>query len=194
MGNHDSKIVAQIASIERDACIVGSVASCDQEADSSVVRARASCDECRLVSGRAAWRLTAQDRLDAGRGGWRGPWRQQAILGRRDRGADALREIVRDYVIEHLADDDAVLVIDETGFFQAGQGVVRSGAVIRWFGGQDHELPDRSIRCLCFAPRSCVHRPRAVSSEEWTDDPDRLKALYGPPTPDFQPNQSLRRE
>jgi SRSO17 transposase len=47
-----------------------------------------------------------------------GPWRQQAILGRRDWDADGLRDIVRDYVIEHLADDDAVLVIDETGFLK----------------------------------------------------------------------------
>jgi SRSO17 transposase len=30
-----------------------------------------------------------------------GPWRQQAILGRRDWDADGLRDIVRDYVIEH---------------------------------------------------------------------------------------------
>jgi hypothetical protein len=45
-----------------------------------------------------------------------GPWRQQAILGRRDWDADDLRDIVRDYVIEHLTDDDAVLVIDETAF------------------------------------------------------------------------------
>src|ERR1700738_744116 len=143
-----------------------------------------------------------------------GPWRQQAILGRMDWDAGALRDIVRDYVIEHLADDDAVLVIDETGFLkqgkascgvarqytgsagkitncqigvfaayvsrhghafidqigrdrlsQAGQGVVRSGAAIHWFRGQDHELPDRRLRCLRFAPRSCVHRSRAVSSE-----------------------------
>src|SRR5213592_4802452 len=50
-----------------------------------------------------------------------GPWRQQAILGRRDWDADALRDIVRDYVIEHLADDDAVLVIDETGFLKQGK-------------------------------------------------------------------------
>jgi SRSO17 transposase len=28
-----------------------------------------------------------------------GPWRQQAILGRRDWDADGLRDIVRDYVI-----------------------------------------------------------------------------------------------
>jgi SRSO17 transposase len=33
-----------------------------------------------------------------------GPWRQQAILGRRDWDADGLCDIVRDYVIEHLAD------------------------------------------------------------------------------------------
>src|SRR5260370_30461018 len=50
-----------------------------------------------------------------------GPWRQQAILGRGDWDADALRDIVRDYVIEHLADDDAVLVIDETGFLKQGK-------------------------------------------------------------------------
>jgi hypothetical protein len=49
-----------------------------------------------------------------------GPWRQQAILGRRHWDGDALRDIVRDYVIEHLADDDAVLVVDETGFLKQG--------------------------------------------------------------------------
>jgi SRSO17 transposase len=31
-----------------------------------------------------------------------------------------LRDFVRDYVIEQLADDDAVLVIDETGFLKQG--------------------------------------------------------------------------
>ena len=30
-----------------------------------------------------------------------GPWRQQAILGRGRWDADALRDIVRDYVVEH---------------------------------------------------------------------------------------------
>jgi SRSO17 transposase len=57
-----------------------------------------------------------------------GPWRQQAILGRRDWDADALRDIVRGYVVEHLADDDAVLVFDETGFLKQGKascGVAR---------------------------------------------------------------------
>ena len=48
-----------------------------------------------------------------------GPWRQQAILGRGRWDADALRDIVRDYAVEHLGTDDAVLVIDETGLLDS---------------------------------------------------------------------------
>jgi SRSO17 transposase len=40
-----------------------------------------------------------------------GPWRQQAILGRGRWDADGLRDIVRDYVVENLATDDAVVVM-----------------------------------------------------------------------------------
>lgn len=35
--------------------------------------------------------------------------------------ADALRDIVRNHVIEHLGTDDGVLIIDETGFLKKGQ-------------------------------------------------------------------------
>ena len=57
-----------------------------------------------------------------------GPWRQQAVLGRDRWDADALRDLVRDYATEHLADENAVLVIDETGFLKQGKascGVAR---------------------------------------------------------------------
>ena len=60
--------------------------------------------------------------------GDRGPWRQQAILGRGQWDADALRDIVREYALETLGDQDAVLVIDETGFLKQGKascGVAR---------------------------------------------------------------------
>src|SRR5919205_824225 len=50
-----------------------------------------------------------------------GPWRQQAILGRGRWETDALRDIVREYALETLADADAVLVVDETGFLKQGK-------------------------------------------------------------------------
>ena len=49
-----------------------------------------------------------------------GPWRQ-AILGRGRWNADALRDIVRAYGVEPLADEDAGLVIDATGFLKEGK-------------------------------------------------------------------------
>jgi DDE superfamily endonuclease len=62
-----------------------------------------------------------------------GPWRQQAVLGRSAWDAEALRDVVRDYVVrdyvvETLASPAAVLVIDETGFLKRGKascGVAR---------------------------------------------------------------------
>ncbi len=94
-----------------------------------------------------------------------GPWRQQAILGRGRWDADALRDIVREYALETLADEEAVLVIDETGFLETGQGIVRGCAPVHGLGGQDHQLPDRRVRLLCIASRPCLHRPGALSAE-----------------------------
>jgi len=42
-----------------------------------------------------------------------GPWRQQALLDRSRWEADALRDLVRDYALETLAEPEAVLVIDD---------------------------------------------------------------------------------
>jgi SRSO17 transposase len=44
--------------------------------------------------------------------GDKGPWRQQDLLYRSRWDADGLRDTVRDYALEALADADAVLVID----------------------------------------------------------------------------------
>jgi hypothetical protein len=50
-----------------------------------------------------------------------GPWRQQAIIGCGRWDADALRDIVRDYALEHLADEARVHQGDvETGDFAGG--------------------------------------------------------------------------
>ena len=112
--------------------------------------------------------------------GDRGPWRQQAILGRGRWDADALRDTVRDYVVEHLAADDAVLVIDETGFLKQGRascGVGRQytgsagkitncqiGVFAAYVSRHGHAFIDRAL----YLPRS------------WTDDPARMVAAHVP--------------
>src|SRR6202142_624447 len=120
-----------------------------------------------------------------------GPWRQQAILGRRDWDADALCDIVRGYVIEHLADDDAVLVIDETGFLKQGKascGVGRQytgsagkitncqiGVFATYVSGHGHAFIDRAL-----------YLPKA-----WTDNPARMAAAHVPDGTSFATKPAL---
>jgi SRSO17 transposase len=114
-----------------------------------------------------------------------GPWRQQAILGRRDWDADALCDIVRGYVIEHLADDDAVLVIDETGFLKQGKA---SCGVGRQYTGSAGKITNCQIGV--FASYVSRHGHAFIDRalylpKQWTDDPTRLKAAYVPPDAGF---------
>ena len=56
------------------------------------------------------------------------PYGVQHLLGRAHWDAEEVREDLRSYVVEHLGDPQAVLVIDETGFRKKGQhsaGVAR---------------------------------------------------------------------
>jgi len=109
-----------------------------------------------------------------------GPWRQQALLGRDRWDADALRDMVCEYVIEHLADDDAVLVIDETGFLKQGKS---SCGVARQYTGSAGKITNCQIGVFAayvsrhghaFIDRA-LYLPKA-----WTDNPARLKTTYVP--------------
>src|SRR5277367_5413469 len=109
-----------------------------------------------------------------------GPWRQQAILGRRDWDADALRDIIRDYVIEHLADDDAVLVIDETGFLKQGKA---SCGVARQYTGSAGKITNCQIGVFAayVSRRGHAFIDRALYlPREWTHDPARMAAAHVP--------------
>ncbi|WP_306192845.1 MULTISPECIES: transposase, partial [unclassified Streptomyces] len=48
----------------------------------------------------------------------------QHLLGRAKWDADLVRDEVRDYVVEHLHDEQAVLVVDETGDVKKGTHTV----------------------------------------------------------------------
>jgi SRSO17 transposase len=120
-----------------------------------------------------------------------GPWRQQAILGRRDWDADALRDIVRDYVIETLADDDAVLVIDETGFLKQGKA---SCGVARQYTGSAGKITNCQIGVFATYVSRHGHAfiDRALYLPKgWTDDPDRLAATYVPADTGFATKPKL---
>jgi SRSO17 transposase len=71
-----------------------------------------------------------------------GPWRQQAILGRGRWDADALRDAVRDYAVETLSEENAVLVIDETGFLKQGKA---SCGVSRQYTGSAGKITNCQI-------------------------------------------------
>ncbi|WP_436840476.1 IS701 family transposase [Streptomyces flavofungini] len=90
--------------------------------------------------------------------------------------ADGVRDDVREYVVEHLSDDAAVLVVDETGDVKKGThtvGVQRQytgtagqiensqvAVYLIYAGGRGHAAVDREL----YIPRS------------WTCDPDRCRA------------------
>src|ERR1043165_1657628 len=109
-----------------------------------------------------------------------GPWRQQAVLGRGRWDAEALRDIVRDYVLEHLADDDAVLVVDETGFLKQGKA---SCGVARQYTGSAGKITNCQIGVFAayvsrhghaFIDRA-LYLPRA-----WAEDPARRASAHIP--------------
>ncbi len=109
-----------------------------------------------------------------------GPWRQQAILGRGQWDADALRDVVRDYVFETLADDDAVLVVDETGFLKQGKA---SCGVARQYTGSAGKITNCQIGVFaCYvAKRGHAFIDRELYlPKAWTDDKARMAKAHVP--------------
>ena len=122
-----------------------------------------------------------------------GPWRQQAILGRGRWDADALRDIVCDYALETLADEEAVLIIDETGFLKQGKA---SCGVSRQYTGSAGKITNCQIGVFAsyvsrhghaFIDRA-LYLPR-----EWTDDAERLKAAHVPDKVSFATKPQIAR-
>lgn len=104
----------------------------------------------------------------------------QHLLHRAKWDADAVRDDVRTYVVEHLHDDDAVLVVDETGDLKKGTATVgvqrrytgtagrienaQVAVYLVYSGAYGHAAIDRAL----YVPRS------------WTDEPDRCRAAGTP--------------
>ena len=122
-----------------------------------------------------------------------GPWRQQALLGRATWDADALRDVVRDYTLETLAEPDAVLVVDETGFLKQGKA---SCGVARQYTGSAGKITNCQIGVFAAYVSSKGHAfiDRALYlPKTWTDDRVRRTAAHVPEEIAFATKPQLAR-
>src|SRR5947209_12523956 len=94
----------------------------------------------------------------------------QDFLSRVQWDADAVRDDLQAYVVQHLGDPDGVAILDETGFLKTG---TKSAGVQR-HRRSDRELPDRRVPRLRQPPRPGADRPRALPTR-------RLGHGRGPP-------------
>jgi len=100
----------------------------------------------------------------------------QHLLGRARWDAEAVRDDVREYVLEHLHDEGAVLVVDETGDVKKGTHTV---GVQRQYTGTAGRIENAQVAVYLVYAGLRVHA--AVDRElyiprSWTRDPDRCRA------------------
>jgi hypothetical protein len=104
------------------------------------------------------------------------PEGMQHLLGRAKWDADQVRDDVRAYVVEHLQDDQAVLVVDETGDVKKGTDTV---GVQRQYTGTAGRIENAQVAVyLIYAGQrgqAAVDRELDVP-RSWTSDPDRCRA------------------
>jgi SRSO17 transposase len=105
----------------------------------------------------------------------------QDFLSRMRWDADAVRDDLRAYVVEHLGDPDAVLVLDETGFLKKG---AKSAGVQRQYSGTAGRIENCQVGVfLGYAGRhgrTLIDRALYLP-ERWTGDAARCAAARIPP-------------
>jgi SRSO17 transposase len=110
------------------------------------------------------------------------PYGVQHLLGRAVWDAEAVRDELRAYVVEHLGDPAAVLVVDETGFLKKGD---KSVGVQRQYSGTAGRIENCQIGVfLAYAsPLGRAFLDRALYlPKEWAADAAR-RAAAGVPAP-----------
>ncbi len=122
------------------------------------------------------------------------PYGFQHLLGRADWDADALRDELRRYVVEHLGDDDAIVVLDETGFLKKGR---KSAGVARQYSGTAGRIENAQVGVfLTYVSR---HGHTLLDRElylpkEWTEDRDRCRQADIPSSRSFATKPALARQ
>jgi SRSO17 transposase len=122
------------------------------------------------------------------------PYGLQHLLGRANWDADLVRDDLRGYVIEHLGDDESVLIVDETGLIKKGKGSV---GVKRQYTGTAGKTENCQIGAfLAYASRrgqAFIDRELYLP-EEWAHDQERRKRTGVPEEVGMRTKPELAKE
>jgi len=121
------------------------------------------------------------------------PYRLQSLLGRSSWSADALRDRVRDYIVDALGDEAGVLVVDETGFLKKG---VHSVGVARQYSGTAGRIENCQVGVFaCYASRyghALIDR-QLYLPKTWAEDPARCAKACVPDDATFATKPAMAR-
>jgi SRSO17 transposase len=108
------------------------------------------------------------------------PWRTQRVLSHVLWDEEAARDLCRTYVVEHLGAEEAVLVVDETGFLKKGR---HSAGVARQYSGTAGRVENAQVGVfLAYGSRkgqALIDR-RLYLPEGWANDAERRRAAKVP--------------
>lgn len=100
----------------------------------------------------------------------------QHLLERARWSADAARDVLRQYVAEHLGDREGVLIVDETGFIKKGE---HSAGVQRQYSGTAGRIENSQVGvflCYAGADNSAFIDRELYLPRSWCDDGARCEA------------------
>ncbi|MFF0695144.1 IS701 family transposase [Streptomyces tendae] len=118
----------------------------------------------------------------------------QHLLGRAKWDADLVRDDLRDFVLEHLADDEAVLVVDETGDLKKGTHTV---GVQRQYTGTAGRIENSQVAVYLTYTSRHGHAgiDRALYlPKSWTGDRDRCEQASVPDEVGFATKPQLAQQ
>lgn len=122
-----------------------------------------------------------------------GPQGVQRLLNAAAWDADLVRDDLRAYVVEALADPEGLLVLDETGFLKKG---TKSAGVARQYSGTAGRRENCQIGVFLASAsaKGCAFLDRALYlPESWTEDAARRKEAGVPEGVDFATKSELAR-
>lgn len=119
------------------------------------------------------------------------PYGLQHLLSRAKWDADAVRDDLRGFVVEHLHHDDAVLVVDETGDLKKGMGTV---GVRRQYTGTAGRIENSQVAVYLAYSTPLGHA--AIDRElhvprSWTEDTARCQGAGIPDSLAFATKPAL---